>query len=767
MSGGLATRPLAVRIRAALAEDAAVLSVFAGTLFMSALLLFSVQPVFAKMVLPRLGGSPSVWAVSMCFFQAVLLAGYCYAHALNRYAPLRWAAAGHLAVLAIAFLALPFGVAADAEPPAGDAYLWLVGVLALGVGLPFFAVSANAPLLQAWFARTGHPQAADPYFLYGASNLGSLIALLGYPVLIEPWIGLSRQAGIWTFGFALLAVLIGLCAAAVMQRLGGASAVAATAAPVAATQTGDAVTWQQRALWIALAFVPSGLLVAFTSHMTTDIASAPFLWVIPLALFLATFILVFRDEPVIPHAVVLRLQPIAVIATFIGISSGGPIMWWVANLGGLAAFLITTLVAHKELYDRRPAPGHLTEFYLWMSAGGVLGGVFAALVAPQLFNTIVEFPLLLVMGLMCRPGCLAGWREDQRLVNDAAVAGCAMLALWVGGRMIDAGWLPGGNAPRVIAFLACAVVMMRAIEEPRRLVLAAAAMAVAMLTLPSAMSGGVAERSFFGVHRVRVTDDGQFRLLSHGTTVHGAQRLKDETGARVTRPVPATYYHPDAPMTFAAEAGRRMAERSGRALSAGVVGLGAGVMACHAKAGEAWRFYEIDPVVVDIARNRDHFEFLATCLPDNQIIVGDARLTLAKEPAATFDMLLIDAFASDAVPVHLLTVEAIRLYLDKLTPNGLLALHVSNRHMDIEHVAAATALAVPGTQVALVESRPKARSLYDATPSRVVFVTRSTATMLQVLERPDARAVTHASVPPWTDDYSDIVTSIWRKMTRR
>lgn len=764
---GLATRPLAARIWAALAEDAAVLAVFAGTLFVSALLLFSVQPVFAKMVLPRLGGSPSVWAVSMCFFQAVLLAGYCYAHALNRYAPLRWAAAGHLALLAIAFLALPFGVPADAEPPAGDAYLWLVGVLAVGVGLPFFAVSANAPLLQAWFARTGHPQAADPYFLYGASNLGSLIALLGYPVLIEPWIGLSKQAGVWTAGFAMLALLIAVCAMAVMQRLGGASAVAVTAAPSAAVKTGDAVTWQQRALWVALAFVPSGLLVAFTSHMTTDIASAPFLWVIPLALFLATFIVVFRDEPVIPHAVVLRLQPIAVIATFIGISSGGPIMWWVANLGGLAAFLITTLVAHKELYDRRPAPGHLTEFYLWMSAGGVLGGMFAALIAPQLFNTIVEFPLLLVMGLMCRPGVLAGWREDKRLANDAAIAGCVVLALWVAGRMIDAGWLPGGNAPRVLAFLACAVVMMRAIDEPRRLVLAAAAMAVAMLTLPSAMSGGVAERSFFGVHRVRVTDDGQFRLLSHGTTVHGAQRLKDETGARVTRPVPATYYHPGAPMTFAAEVGRRMAERNGRTLTAGVVGLGAGVMACHAQAGETWRFYEIDPVVVDIARNRDHFEFLSTCLPDNQIVVGDARLTLAKEPAATFDMLLIDAFTSDAVPVHLLTVEAIRLYLDKLTPNGVLALHVSNRHMDIEHVAAATALVVPGTQVALVESRPKAKSLYDATASRVVFVTRSTATMLQVLERPDARVIAQGTVPPWTDDYSDIVTSIWRKMTRR
>ncbi len=370
---GAARRRIATR-----AGDRTALAVFAGALFLSAALLFSVQPMFARLVLPTLGGSPSVWAVAMCFLQATLLLGYGYAHLLNRYGGARLGLALHLILLAAALASLPFGLPEMlGPPPAEGAYLWLIGVLTLGVGLPFFAVSANAPLLQAWFARTDHPDAADPYFLYGASNLGSLLALLAYPVLVEPLFGLARQGAIWADGLALLAGLV---------------LVWLTPATATAIVEAAASTWTDRCAWVLLAMVPSGLLVAFTTHLTTDLASAPFLWVLPLAVFLATFILTFRDRPIVPHRWALAVQPVAVAAAAAGLILPGAADWtWGLFLGaGFVAFVATTLVAHRILYERRPASSGLTAFYLWMSFGGVLGGVFAGLLAPQIFDEVQE-----------------------------------------------------------------------------------------------------------------------------------------------------------------------------------------------------------------------------------------------------------------------------------------------------------------------------------------------------------------------------------------
>lgn len=369
--------------------QAAVLAIFTATLFLSALLLFSVQPMFAKMVLPQLGGSPSVWAVSTCFFQAVLLLGYCYAHVLNRFVAPHVAPLVHLAVLAIAYLAMPIGLPVGAsEPPADGAYLWLIGILAAGVGLPFFAVSANAPLLQAWFSRTGNAHANDPYFLYGASNLGSLLALLSYPVVIEPVLGLSEQSSVWTIGFVMLATAIAV-SGVVMIALGReANTPAATVANAAAP-----LTLSQRARWVLFSAVPSGLLVAFTTHLSTDIAAAPFLWVVPLALFLLTFVLVFRETPVISHAILVRIQPLLISMTMLTLI-GTAFDWWQSSLVAFSSFMVTTLVAHRALYEDRPAASHLTEFYLWMSLGGVIGGMFAAILAPQIFNATYELSLI-------------------------------------------------------------------------------------------------------------------------------------------------------------------------------------------------------------------------------------------------------------------------------------------------------------------------------------------------------------------------------------
>ncbi len=748
--------------RLMVARDATtVLAAFTVTLFVSAVLLFSVQPMFAKMVLPQLGGSPSVWAVSMCFFQAALLAGYCYAHALNRLLPARLVPLVHLCVMGAAVVSLPIGLpTAWSEPMAGDAYLWLMGLLVAGVGLPFFAISANAPLLQAWFARSGHPHAADPYFLYGASNLGSLIALLAYPVLLEPFAGLKTQAGMWTAGFIVLGLMIATCGALSVGRASSETAVAPTAGDVAT----DRPTWARRAGWVCLAFVPSGLLVAFTSYVTTDIAAAPFLWVVPLAMFLGTFILVFRDSPLVPHRVMLLLQPLVTAIVLFGIAMTGSHGWMMTAAGGTLAFFVTTMVCHKELYDQRPSSGHVTEFYLWMSFGGVLGGTFSALAAPQLFNSIWEFPLLLVLGMAMRPGFLK--RPGKQDLRELAVmGGAAALVLVLMTAALSAGMMTVAQAElgrMAIIVTVGALAVVNSTSALRQTTFIALG-ALAVVLLPSAMNRGDAERSFFGVHRVTTIANGQVRTLLHGTTIHGAQRIKDEDGQPIDHaPVPMVYYHPGGPAARAVTAARRATGKSSAGFRAGVVGLGTGAMACHARADERWRFFEIDPVVLKIAGDRKQFTFLAACQPNADVVLGDARLTLAREGAGSFDYLLIDAFSSDAVPVHLLTQEAIALYLDRLSPNGILALHVSNRHLDLQTVASATAKALPGAFVALADDRNKGRGL-DAVPSRVVLVTRSPQAFREVLSLPYVNAVDDVGVTPWTDDFSNIISALWRK----
>ena len=328
-----------------------VLATFAITLFASALLLFSVQPMFAKMALPRLGGTPAVWAVSMCFFQAALLAGYCYAHALNRWLKPAHAVQAHLVVLALTYFVLPIGLpAALAEPPEGDAYLWLLSVLALGVGLPFFAVSASAPLLQAWFAATGHEDAKDPYFLYGASNLGSLIALMAYPLVLEPSIGLSAQSHAWSAGFVILAALIATSGAVMLTRRAELQETATAAFDALSHADTKPLTNAQRALWVGLAAIPSGLMVAVTTHITTDVASAPFIWVIPLALFLGTFILVFKDKLAFNYRLATDGLPFAILALVcLPVHLAGVIV-------ALAAFFMAAIVCHRELYFLVYAP---------------------------------------------------------------------------------------------------------------------------------------------------------------------------------------------------------------------------------------------------------------------------------------------------------------------------------------------------------------------------------------------------------------------------
>jgi hypothetical protein len=585
-----------------------VLLGFAGTLFASSMLLFSVQPMFAKMVLPKLGGSPTVWAVSMCFFQAMLLAGYTYAYVLNRFLSDRAAIVVHLALLAVTCLTLPFGLPATyAAPPSGDAYMWLMGLLLVGVGLPFFAIAGNAPLLQAWFSRTGHPHARDPYFLYSASNIGSLMALLAYPVLLEPMLGLGAQGQLWAAGFWTLGLLIAVCA--LMLWMNGANLPRRRASDDVARPSANAITWQQRSVWIVLSFIPSGLIVGVTTYISTDVASAPFLWVIPLALFLLTFVLVFREHLAFNYTWLCELLPVGVLGMVL---TQGML---VSSVFALLAFFGSSLVCHRELYNRRPSSTHLTEFYLWMSFGGVLGGVFAALIAPQLFTSVFEFSLLALLALLCRPGIILERAVplDMRRMAQIIAAGVAVIGSYK--LATGMGWVVADRRHLLVIMALCCAGLLIIRHWPEQRIAMVLTMIAAAVLNPAYLATLHVERSFFGTHRVMSSENGTLRTLLHGTTIHGAQRLVDGAGQPLQRPVPATYYHADGPMARGVDVARAASNGQSPDLQVGIVGLGAGSMACYGAARDTWRFFEIDPAVARIARDPKLFNFLSACQP--------------------------------------------------------------------------------------------------------------------------------------------------------
>jgi hypothetical protein len=740
--------------------SAAVLYTFAATLFVSALLLFSVQPLFAKMALPKLGGAPAVWAVSMCFFQAMLLAGYCYAYALIRWLEPRATIAVHATVMLATLVVLPIGLPTSlGEPADGNAYAWLMSVLLAGVGLPFFAVAANAPLLQAWFSRTDHPAARDPYFLYGASNCGSLLALVGYPALIEPWLGLKTQASVWSSGFACLAILL-MCSAAwlVVGKTKGTGERTQAAARL--DDDVAKVTTHDRLMWTLLALLPSALMVAVTTYITTDLASAPLFWVIPLALFLLTFILVFRERELIPIAIVSRALPILVVALLAVPLPGARLIL------ALAAFVSAALVCHSQLYARRPSASHLTEFYLWMSFGGALGGVFAALLAPQIFVSAFEFTALMTVALFCRPEVtqpLSTHLDARRIVGFGCIAASALLvqqlSLEFGGE-----WFGRGVMAVILAAVGVCLWLYRA--HPAQHAGFMLAIGLFAWMLPASQQAIHTARSFFGVIRVIDTADGTTRLMQHGTTLHGSRRLTDAKGNKLDRPIPATYYHPQGPLARGVTMAREITTGSPNgAIRMGIVGLGTGSMACHTRPGDAMTYFEIDPVVAQIATDARYFDFLSRCRPGVDIVMGDARLTLGRQPNAAFDYLVIDAFTSDAVPAHLLTAEAMTLYMDKLAPHGVLALHVSNRYLELVSAVTATAQTMPGTALRVVEFGGVTGDP-DAQPSTVVFLAARPEILTATMTWPDARTPQATTTTPWSDDFSDVLSAIVRHMRR-
>ena len=727
-------------------------AVFAGAVFMSAGLVFLVQPMLGKLTLPLLGGSPAVWNTSMAFFQAALLVGYAYAHLLQRLVgSLKLQAAIHVGVLAAAALVLPLKLSALMGPPPAQAApaLWLLGVLALSVGPPFAALSATAPLMQAWYARLrlGGSEGRNPYVLYVGSNLGSLLALAAYPAVVEPLMTLSAQRAGWSLGYGAF-----VCVAALLATV-AARSPAAPAEPAPREQAAP-TPWRTRLTWVALAALPSSLMLGVTSHLTTDVASAPFLWVVPLALYLLTFVIAFQARPALSSERTLLWQA-AVAGACVLVLPLHAGSWPLQLSLHLLTFFLTALVCHQALAARRPAPARLTEFYLLMSVGGVLGGSFNAFLAPVVFNQVWEYPVVLALAGLARPWGRGPLAPRQRIVLLLGLTAAAAAPL------VAAAPAPFGSMALAGLGAALGCAFMLRDRAPAFTALVAGAL-VAGQTLSGGFGGLEVKRSFFGVHKVAETampEGGTLRLLFNGTTIHGGQW---PAGPRSCEPI--AYYAAPTPI---AQAFRNVQSRL-PAARMGAVGLGAGAVATYTRPGDTLRFFEIDPAVVEIARDGGSFDLLTRCAAGTvDYRLGDARLTLAREAPGAFDLLLVDAFSSDSVPTHLLTVEAIQGYMRTLTPDGVLVLHLTNRNLDLLGPAAAAAEAAGLVAVRQVFVPTSDMGSPPAVAgSAVMAMARTRAALDRAAPASAWEPAETGRTRPWTDDYTNILGALIAHMRR-
>ncbi len=691
---------------------------FAATIFVGATLLFACQPIVARMVVPLLGGSPSVWIVCSLCFQVILLAGYGYAHFVGTRLPLRAQVALQLALVAAVFFVMPVAVdEATAERlTSSHPTLGLCILLLRTIGLPFFVLSTSSPLLQRWFAEVGD---RDPYHLYAASNAGSMLALLGYPFLVEPVLAVRAQARGLHVAFACYAVLLVICAGTALRRPSRRALAPSESTPappqVRVTLTSLATVaeaapaaerWRERVVWLALAFAPSSLLLGATDYVTTEVASVPLLWVLPLALYLLSFIVAFAKKQVVRERVwsyALALAGVSV--TLLTVLRVARPHWLLAGAHMLLLFF-ASVVCHRALAVRRPHVSRLTEFYLLLSIGGVLGALFNGIVAPSVFDDLYEYPLAIALAFLGR----AAFEQTKR-----ARARELVVAFVIGGALIGAMRF-GGHVGKTLW----------------------------------------ADRGFFGVLKVTRDVDGRYRQLLSGRALHGQQAI-DPAGAGI----PLAAYHPTGP------AGDVLGPLPSRELrlptrGVGVIGLGIGSLAAYARAGDEWTFFELNPKVVDVARQQFTYVAAAEERAKIRIEVGDARLRLRDGDPRRFDVLVLDAFSSDAVPVHLLTREALAVYRRALRPGGLLLVHITNEHVRLEPVLGALArgqgmVAVSRRDLDVDQARAPGK-----VASEWVVLTETRAELDLLLRVHDAwrPTVVPAGQAVWTDDYADVLGAL-------
>jgi hypothetical protein len=668
----------------------------------------------------------------------------------------------HLVLLVIALLSLPLSIASGwGEPPSSGYAFWLLGLFAVSIGLPFFALAANNPLLQAWFVRTGHPSGPDPYFLYASSNIGSFLALLSYPVLLEPMFTLRTQNLIWTGGYGLLIVLIALCAALLL----GSPASAALDEPADDKIAAQLPPWIARGRWIFLAAVPSGLLIAVTAHISTDVAAAPLLWVLPLSLYLLTWVLVFQSRSLLPHKWMLMLQPLAIAGVIVLLAVGGEQNLLLTLGGHQLCFFVIAMACHGELARTRPPAKYLTGFYVALSFGGMVGGLFAGLFAPFTFSWIAEYPILLALAALCRPPGgqerLPRWSRWYWPV--LAVVALALIApSYFNGKFMT--WLDAHRVWIIGAVGVLSALMALGLNAKRQKIFATVVVALVLIRVYPADEGRVETvRSFFGVHKILVTPRGQYHVLMHGTTIHGAQKFQNDDGSPIAgKPEPITYYHQSGGIGQAITALRG---RNSGPLRVAVIGLGAGTLTCASEPGESWKFFEIDQTMVDTARDPKYFSYIKNCEPDLKPVIGDARLTFAREPDRIYDLIIVDAYSSDAIPIHLATEQAMAIYKDKLAPHGAVLMHVSNRHLELASVVVGIASANDLKSWVYNEDSDRDNEYIFATQ---VVVSAREEVDVGSLATSEQWALTKANEKQrvWTDDYSNVLGAVLRRLRR-
>lgn len=729
--------------------------IYTLTSVLSAFLVFLIQPLVAKIALPTLGGIPAVWNGCMVFFQAMLLLGYLYAHLLTGRIKIRLQPWIHVGVLAVAIATFPIhfdGI--TGVDPVYSPLIWLMTMLLYSVGMPFFAISATAPLLQKWFSYTRHKDRENPYFLYAASNVGSMGALLLYPTLIEPFSTLVEQVKFWQVGVAGVAVLFVLLLVTRSYMC-----PAAEVAPVKVVQKTQPLTMNKRLYWTILSFVPSSMLYGVTAYITTDIASVPLLWIIPLALYLITFIMVFSRKPKgIKIAQELHF-PLILLLLLLVVLQGNS--YTEIIFVHLATFFVTALAIHGLLAENKPSTEHLTEYFLWMSVGGVLGGVFNTLVAPYIFNGITEYPLIMVLSCVVRLHKEEIGNSFKREAWHIALYGIGVTAIvylalqLLHDRTINPVALEGSLNVAKLMVSAVAGVWGYIAYTRYKYRAAAFSLCIGLIAVFSSIMVGLAggqnnilleERSVFGVNKVFETSDGKVHMFMHGTTLHGIQQTTEENRLK-----PIAYY------TQLKEVFSHVSPSiAGEPVA--LLGLGAGSITCYGKAGQKFDLYEIDPLVETIARNTRYFTYMQDCPPEKNVVLGDGRLNLEKAASGRYGMVVIDVFSSDSIPMHLITQEAMHIYVDKLKPDGVIAFHVSNRHLELRTILAALAqkeglvglqryytpknaneLALPSTWVVLARSKADLQSLAGLNTGWVWLP-----------DMQDARYV-------WTDNYSNML----------
>jgi hypothetical protein len=723
-----------------------MLIIFSTTLFVSAFLLFWVQLMVAKMILPLLGGSPSVWNTCQLFFQAVLLFGYSYSHLTAQQLGVRKQAILHSLLLFFPLAFLPITITKNWLSSSTDnPIFWLLTLLFISVGLPFFLVSTTAPLIQKWFASTPNSSQNDPYFLYAASNLGSILALIFYPTFLEPNLSLSQQSLGWAIGYGLLVSLTLLCALILWKN--PLESTSEKEIPLLEQKENlDKPTFQKQTQWLLLSFIPSSLLLGITTYLTVDLAAIPLLWAVPLALYLLTFIFAFGSTQFLPiekfyKTVTLLLTPLIILSLLKVLQPLGLLL--PLHLG---CFFIVASLFHTKLAELRPPVQYLTKFYLWVAFGGVLGGIFNALVAPAIFPTISEYPLIMLLSLLLLQ--TSAFANTPLKSKNFTLSLGLLLGTFIIGLNFDNLFENGLG-------LICGIVLLLAVNWVFYLgkvrLVAGLILTLMLVQFSIGNLGGIlyTERSFFGVNRVVYDKRGNYHSLLHGTTLHGRQSLDPKRQQE-----PLTYFHPTSPIGQLFD----YLNTKQNFKNIAVLGLGIGTLAAYSQPQQNWTYYEIDPTVKKIASNSKFFTFLKNSKSPYQIILGDARLEIAKSPPNHYDLIIMDAFSSDSIPVHLITKEALQIYLTKLSKNGIIAVNISNRYLNVEPVLAALAknLNLTALRQLQKEISPTEKALGKSASHWVIFTPNTDNFGKLTADSRWQILPTTKDAPLWTDEYSNI-----------